>query len=247
VYLFAVACLHHSGTRTRPPLPQEPPTFLRFVVEVTAGLIAYDLLFSPIHWALHAPELRHKFALSADAAAAARTAVTGADQATALNGHFSIGLKVVARSADSWSGRSSSSLCVALSNPLGWVMTRPFLSRCIANVFSGPATSGDPAAVSSNVASGAPRTDSSTSAAPSASIGSSLEESGAVVRRRFQNRSGLPFVATKLQRGLAGLRRRAAHGKHHTMKGVLQVGVVSCTFSRLLTCLVLLFFASRVL
>jgi hypothetical protein len=36
VYLLAVASFHYSGARTRPPLPKDPPSLLRLVVEVSS-------------------------------------------------------------------------------------------------------------------------------------------------------------------------------------------------------------------
>lgn len=252
VYLLAVACLHLSGTRTRPPLPQEPPTFLRFVAEVVAGLIAYDLLFSPIHWALHAPELRHKFA-TADAASAAATKNAAAATAAAAAYNTTTDKKS-GRIASATSSGGASGVLVLLSNPLGWFMTRPFLSRCIAKAFSEPmspstfenstaeavctsstttltgvataAVASPPAASNdAGAAMSAPNGTAVESPTPAGTVASKdCSSSGAShVMGKLFKLTDLSFAVTKLQRGLAGLRRSAAHGKHHTMKGSLQV------------------------
>ena len=39
----------------KPPLPADPPTALRFFTELAFGIVAYDLLFAPIHRSLHSP------------------------------------------------------------------------------------------------------------------------------------------------------------------------------------------------
>lgn len=51
-YLGSIAAFHLVVVK--PPLPAESPTFWRFVVEVACGVVAYDLLFWPIHASLHA-------------------------------------------------------------------------------------------------------------------------------------------------------------------------------------------------
>ena len=52
VYLLSIAAWH-VFVRTRPPLEESAPTFSRLLYETLSGLIAYDLLFFPIHLALH--------------------------------------------------------------------------------------------------------------------------------------------------------------------------------------------------
>jgi hypothetical protein len=120
-----VSFVYGSSACKRLSIRAPPPPYLG--LQVLAGLVAYDLLFSPLHWALHAPELRRKFAAAANEAAASAEAVGPAP----ARGDVACGRGDVA----GWVFPALR----ALSNPLAWALTRPCLSRGVACAFAEPA------------------------------------------------------------------------------------------------------------
>lgn len=205
------------------------PSLGRVLLEVASGLVGYDLLFTPLHWALHAPELRRAFARADGERVRADGETARADgERRALPAAASAAAAWARGSrASFWGGCVTSRRLALATNPLAWVLTRRGLSRTVAAAFAGPppaAWLSTPAAVAgTETVLGGSGGGGGCVAMPSSKPSSSSPLSW-WGWRWGRGRAQLGAVTGPAWCLASGARRWVGHGTHHDMRGALQAG-----------------------
>jgi hypothetical protein len=233
VYLVTIA-LFHAFLRPKPPLASAlgvdysscgegscdgSPSLGRVVGEVAAGLIGYDLLMTPVHWALHATDLQRAHAKRAAATRAAAVANQKKDACQDQDARAAaIGGAVGARCVPAWASSLATSRGLALAtNPAALALTRPGLSRAVAVAFGGQVA----AAAAAGSATGSGTMAAATGTAASAPTNTASSPLVTVLGAALA--AGEAAVLGVL--GVLGAARRSVgHGTHHEMRGALQAG-----------------------